>query len=144
MSSALSGFSETGNNCPSHGKPSDFSLFHLYSQLVLCDSVFCTCEKRWRSVNSNSVLAFIDPKSGLGCLWLCLVLGIRAHTPFMCGSVCSVVDWLTSDCVSLHWVPVSSLYSFEYSHQSLWASVCHSLPPSAYFLSKCVRLCVCM
>jgi len=53
-----------------------------------------------------------------------------------------VVDWLTSDCVSLHWVPVSSLTL--YSRHSLEASVCHSLPPPALFLSKCVRLCVCM
>lgn len=56
-----------------------------------------------------------------------MVLGIRAHAQHACGvKVCVVlsvsvvvVDWLTSDCVSLHWVPVSSLTSFEYSHQSL-------------------------
>ncbi len=168
----MSGFSdafELGNKCSSHGKPGDFSMFHLYCRPVLCDFLFCARLKRWRSVSGNSVIAFIDPKSILGCLWLCLVLGIGAHTTrvvLKCALVTVltcvllyvvvsvsvlVLDWLTSDSlcasVSLHWVPVSSLYSFEYSHQSLWASVCLSftlLPRLAHFLCECVCLCVCM
>lgn len=167
MSSALSGFSdafESGNKCSSHGKPGDFSMFHLYSRPVLCDFLFCARLKRWRSVSGNSVLAFIDPKSILVCLWLCLVLGIGAHTTrvvlkcalvtvLMCVLLYVVVsvrvlDWLTSDSlcasVSLHWVPVSSLYSFEYSHQSLRPSVFLSFTLLPCLLTSSVNVCVCV
>ncbi len=82
---------------------------------------------------------------------MCVVLKCALVTVLMCVLLYVVVsvrvlvlDWLTSDSlcasVSLHWVPVSSLYSFEYSHQSLWPSVFHSTPLLAHFLYECVCL----
>ncbi len=93
---------------------------------------------------------------------MCLVLGIGPHTmrvvlkcAFVTVLMCVllyvvvsvrvlVLEWLTSDSlcasVSLHWVPVSSQYSFEYSHQSFWASVCLSFTLLPRLLTSSVNV----